>query len=147
MSTFRFRLDRVLQWYREQCQIEEARLANCITALSTVMASIAELEAEREAINQDLIQRSSITSRELVAWGLYRLRAIQVAAQLEVDRGQRQSAVEHQRGKVQAARRRLRLLEKLRERRLTEHVQAEDRELENLAAEAFLAKWAAETAK
>jgi flagellar biosynthesis chaperone FliJ len=137
----------VLEWYRQQCEIEEARLANYIAAVHAVLESIARLEAEREAINRELIGRSSIAARELVALGLYRLSATQRAAQLEQERAQLQSAVEQQRTKVQAARRRLRLVEKLRERRLAEHTYAEDRELESLAAESFLAKWVSAGAK
>jgi hypothetical protein len=37
----------------------------------------------------------------------------------------------------------VRSLEKLRERRVAEHVYAETRELEELASDAFFAKWAA----
>jgi len=142
MRTFRFRLDRVLEWYREQCEIEEVRLANDIAAWNAVLERIARLKSERQAIDHELIGRSSIAAGELVALGLYRLRATQCAAQLEQDRLKRQTAVDQQRISVQAARRRLRLVEKLRERRLAEHVHAEDRELEDLAAESFLAKWA-----
>jgi hypothetical protein len=39
------------------------------------------------------------------------------------------------------ARRRLRLLERLRERRLAEWCSARDKELEDLVSEAYLAKW------
>ena len=42
---------------------------------------------------------------------------------------------------VQEAQRRVRLVEKLRDRRLAEYSYAEDHALENLAAEAYLAKW------
>ena len=143
MPAFRFRLDRVLEWYREQSKIEEGRLANCVAAVNAVLAGIARLEAERQSIDQELIGRSSIAAGELVALGRYRLRAAQRAATLEQDRLRRQSALVQQRTKVQAAQRRLRLIEKLRERRFSEHIRAEERDLECLASESFLAKWVA----
>jgi hypothetical protein len=40
------------------------------------------------------------------------------------------------------ARRRCRLLERLKERRLAEWTSARDRELEEVASESFLARWA-----
>jgi flagellar export protein FliJ len=141
MRAFRFPLDRVLEWYREQCTVEETRLAAAITALNAALESIARLEAERRAVDCELVTRGSIAARDLAAWGLYRLRCTQLAAQLERDRLQRKSAADDQRIKVQAARRRLRLLEKLRERRLAEHILEEDRELEQLAGESYLARW------
>lgn len=44
---------------------------------------------------------------------------------------------------VKLAQRKVRLLEKLRERRLTEHTYAVNRELEELAADTYLAKFRA----
>jgi hypothetical protein len=51
--------------------------------------------------------------------------------------------VEAQCLKLRAAERRLRLVEKLRERRLSEYTYAESRELEELASGAFFSKRAA----
>jgi hypothetical protein len=51
--------------------------------------------------------------------------------------------VQAQSVKLQAAERRVRLLEKLRERRVAEYTYAETRELEELASDAYFAKWAA----
>jgi len=141
MPAFRFRLAKALDWYREQCKIEEGRLANCVAALSAATECVARLEAERLAVDRETIAQASIAGCELAALGLYRLGAAEAAARLEEERRQRSSAVDRQRVVVQAARRRLKLLEKLRERRLAEHVQAEEREMENSAAESFLAKW------
>ena len=33
MASFQFRLDRVLEWYRTQLQLEENRLSTCLAAL------------------------------------------------------------------------------------------------------------------
>lgn len=140
MAPFRFRLERALQWNRERCAFEENRLKEFLAALNSVRESLARLQAEREAADRELIGRSSIQARELVALGLYRLRINQQRAQLDHDRAAREKAVEDQRALVKAARRRLQLIEKLRERRLAEHMYAEMRELENLAADSFLAR-------
>ena len=144
MGAFRFRLGRVLEWYGEQCQLEENRLADLNRALATTREAIARLQAERLGIETDLLLRVSIPAREFVALGLYRLRAKNEAACFETERAMQQTAVGEQRAKVQAVRRQIRLLEKLRERHLADHVYAEQRELENLAGDSHLAKWVRE---
>ena len=142
MQAFRFRLDKVRDWYGRQCQLEEGRFALCLAALAESQKAIARSQAERLSIERDLVSRSSIPSREFVALGLYRLRARQQEVELKVERERCESAVREQRVRLQAAQRRLRLLEKLRERRLAEYDYAATRELENLAADAYFAKWA-----
>jgi hypothetical protein len=75
--------------------------------------------------------------------GLYRLGAKKRELDLHGVRDHRQAEVEAQRLKLRAAERRLRLVEKLRERRVAEYTYAETRELEELASDAYFSKWAA----
>jgi flagellar biosynthesis chaperone FliJ len=147
MAAFRFRLARALDWYRQQCEIEESRLASCLAFLDEAMGRIARLEAERLAVDREMALRSSIHGSDVAALGRYRLGAEQTAARLERERAQRQEAVNQQRARVEAARRKLTLIEKLRERRFAEHRQVEEHELETLAAESFLAKWPGSAAR
>ena len=143
MATFQFRLQRVLEWYQTQCDVEENRLALCLAALNKVQESIARLQAESLSTERDVISGSSISGRDLASLGLYRLRARIQAAELEQERVRRSREVDAQMSVVQKAQRRLRLVEKLRDRRLSEHLYAEDRALETLAAEAYQSKWIA----
>jgi flagellar biosynthesis chaperone FliJ len=78
-----------------------------------------------------------------VALGLYRLGATKRELELNGVRDRCAAEVEAQRLKLQAADRRVRLLEKLRERRVAEYTYAETRELEELASDAFFSKWVA----
>jgi flagellar export protein FliJ len=141
MTAFRFRLERALEWYRNRCTAEENRLTACLASRQTVQESLARTRAEREGVDREMIARDSIAARDLAALGLYRLRIKQRIAQLEEDLAGRERAVSDQRKKVQLARRSVHLVEKLRERRLAEHVYEESRETENLAAESFSVKW------
>jgi hypothetical protein len=143
MSTFKFRLDRVLEWYRTQLQLEESRLGACLAALHMVEERMARLQAERMSVERDAISSGSILARDLAALGFYRLRATKEAAGLSEERVRGERTLRDQRAAVQAAQRRVRLVEKLRDRRLSEHRYAEDQALENLAAEAYLSKWIA----
>lgn len=143
MPAFQFRLDRVLEWYRTQLQLEESRLAACLAALHLAGQRAARLQTERLSVEREVISRVSIAAGDLASLGLYRLRAKKEAAQLEEECARREGAVREQRSLVQAAQRRVRLVEKLRDRRWMEHRYAEDRALEGLAAEAYLSKWTA----
>jgi len=143
MPSFEFRLRRVLEWYQTQCRLEENRLTMCLAALNKVRDSIARLRAESLNIEREVISRPSIAGRDLASLGLYRFRVKILAAEMEQERIRCEGAVKDQTAAVQAAQRRLRLVEKLRERRLHEFLYAEDRALETLAAEAYLSKWIA----
>jgi hypothetical protein len=144
MAAFRFRLDKVLEWYREQCQIEENRLAEQNLDLLRTREAIARLQAERLGIEGEILVRDSIPASDFAALGLYRLRAKNEEAGLQLEREGKDRAVEEQRTRVRYVRRRIRLLEKLRERHLGEYIYAEQRTLENLAGDSYLAKWSRE---
>ncbi len=141
MRSFHFRLDRVLDWYRNQFEVEQARLGVTMAALDKARQNIARFQAECLTVERDIISRSEIDARDFPALGLFRLRARQTEIELNQQLLLAEKAVRDQLKVVQDAQRRLRLLEKLRDRRKAEHKYLEDKELEDLAAEAFLAKW------
>jgi flagellar export protein FliJ len=143
MQTFRFRLARVLEWYTRQYELEERRLTALLAALADAKAAIAALLAERLSVERELLSRKSIPASDFAALGLYRLGARKRESELNGVRERCQADVEAQRLKLRAAERRVRLVEKLRERRLAEYTYEESRELEELASDAYFAKWAA----
>jgi GH24 family phage-related lysozyme (muramidase) len=143
MQTFKFRLEKVQEWYTHQFQTEERKLMVCLAALADAQKAIAALQAQRLAIEQEMVTREAIPAPEFVALGLYRLGAKKREADLIAARRQREAEAQAQRVRTQAAQRKVRLLEKLRQRRVAEHEYALTRELEELAADAFFAKWAA----
>ena len=143
MQTFRFRLARVLEWYTRQYELEERRLTECLAALAGAKAAIAALLAERLSVEREMLARKSIPATDFAALGLYRLGVKKRGLELNAARERCQAEAEAQRLKLRAAERRVRLVEKLRERRLAEYTYAENRELEELASDAYLSKWAA----
>ncbi|HTQ57527.1 MAG TPA: hypothetical protein VMI94_23820 [Bryobacteraceae bacterium] len=143
MPTFEFRLRRVLEWYQTQCRLEENRLTLCLGALSHIQERIARFRADNLRIEREVMSSALIAAHDLAALGFYRLRAKIQAAEMEHEESRRQTDVKDQMAVVRAAQRRLRLVEKLRERQLAEHLYVEDRALENLAAENYLSKWTA----
>ncbi len=143
MQAFRFRLEKVLEWYTRQYEQEERRLTICLAALAEAKVAIASLLAERVSTERDVLSRASIAAQELAALSLYRIGAKKRELELNAVRDRCAADVEAQRIKLQAAERRVRLLEKLRERRVAEYTYAETRELEELAQDAYFSKWAA----
>jgi hypothetical protein len=139
MTPFRFRLARVLGWYRKQCEVEESRLHACSAAVLEVAAEIARVQAARAAFERETVHSPSTRAADLMAMEYYRQRTKRDELRLQEEFRKRQSALAAQRAVLEAARLRFRLLEKLRERRLSEYTVAADRELEELAADAFRA--------
>lgn len=143
MQTFRFRLEKVLEWYTRQYEAEERRLTVCLAALAEAKMAIAALLAERQTIERDMLALALIPASDLAALSLYRLGAKQRELDLNVTRDRCEAEADAQRVRLRAVERKLRMLEKLRQRRVTEYTYAETRELEELASDAYFSKWAA----
>jgi hypothetical protein len=141
MQRFQFRLERVLQWRRKKCQMEESRLAICHGLIHATEGQIEHLRAERMSIDRELLERSTIPAADFLNLSHYRLRASQDAVELANELQRRILSASEQRARVQRAQQGVKLLEKMRERRLDEHTALEGRELEQVAAEAYLARW------
>ncbi|MGA1996997.1 MAG: hypothetical protein ABSH45_14575 [Bryobacteraceae bacterium] len=141
MRSFQFRLRRVLDWYRKKQQIEETRLAACRNTLTAVEEKIARLTAERVSNDRELLSRSAVPAVDFLNLSRYRLRAQRLEAEYTEERQRCESACREQMERVQKAQRQVKLLEKMKERRLEEYTYFSNRELENLAAEGFLATW------
>jgi len=140
MRSFKFSLERVLDWYGNQFQLEQARLATAMASLHAIQQNIARFHAECLSVERDIIGRRDIPGRDFPALGLYRLRARKLEHEFTRELQRREQAMRDQMQRVQEAQRRVRLIEKLRERRQAEHRYLEEKEIEALAAEAFLAR-------
>ena len=142
MASFHFQLARVLDWYRTQCRLEEERLR-------LYAAAVARAQDERErhrrdslALRLEVIRSSKIEASDLAALESFGHRARQLDLRLGQKCRETAQALEQQRGVALNAQRRLRLIEKLRDRRLSEYEYESARELEALASETFLASFA-----
>ena len=94
------------------------------------------------ARQMDLIRSPAIQASELAALGWFRHRAKQRDLQLSQKCRMSEQALEQQRAVALTAQRRLRLIEKLRDRRHSEYQYEVARELEALASETYLASFA-----
>ena len=78
MQTFQFRLERVLEWYTRQYELEERRLTVCLAALAEAKVAIAALLADRLSIEREVLSRQWIAAHDLASLSL---RTPEVAAQ------------------------------------------------------------------
>jgi len=142
MRTFQFRLERVLDWRRLELESEEARFqrqAAVLAELDRARADVTEAARHAEA---EVRAYSPLSGDHLGALAEFqafvRRRETEIAAQ----RVEAVRKLDAQRAVMLEARRRFRLLERLRGRRWEEWRKAGDKELEELAGESYTAQWA-----
>src|SRR6185312_8900727 len=144
MGPFRFRLARVMDWYEKQSHLEAARLRMCAEQVVRLQGEIDQHKKDVLTHQMELLAKPNPEAHELAALGPFQRGAKRQEHRLRQKVKKGEEATEKQREISQAAQRRLRLIEKLRERRVAEHQYLFDRELEEIASEAFLARYARE---
>jgi flagellar export protein FliJ len=141
MARFQFSLEKVLRWRSVELSTEEAKLKKLVQEQLYMQTRLAEVSSERSKLISSLGSMPDLSGddlRTLTAGGLrLRLNAETLAQQLL--RCGRDLAV--QRKKYSEAKRRVRLLEELKDRRLQEWKYQEAVLIEELASESFLANW------
>ncbi|MGH9721621.1 MAG: hypothetical protein ACRD8O_15545 [Bryobacteraceae bacterium] len=141
MRKFQFELSRILDWRRRQLEVEETKLAPLLAEQRAIETERAATEREETEANVAIATVHSTTGEELAAFDAYRLYLKDVRKRIESRLANCANSIEKQRQAIVTARRQVRLLERLKERRRNEWQAAADREQENLAAELYLARW------
>ena len=141
MHRFQFRLQRVLQWQERVCHIEEDKLHTCLSDVAETEEKLARLAAERIAIEQEFSSQQALAAPDLSALAAFRHKAVLHRQALEHELQSRRTILDVQRQKLLAERRRLQVIEKLRERALQEYNRAVDKEVEALSYESYLSTW------
>lgn len=141
MKRFVFRLESVLRWRRSQFEHEQNRLRELAAERDRIRLRLRELDEDRRRQEHELLASGVLSGAELSALDAWRQRQRAERERCEQALGEAERRVAEQRERLLAARRRLRLLEKLKERRYAEWQAEADREMEALAAECHLARW------
>jgi len=141
MNAFHFPLEKVLELRRQQLKVEEAQFRRHLRTLADIDRRRAEYEAAGAAAETQVRGWDPLFGRELHALGVFRLHTKQQELSLARPRAECQQAIAGQQKAMLEARRRVRLLERMKERRLAEWQAAADREIEQLASESYLAGW------
>ena len=133
------RLKKLFDWYESRCRLEQSRLHLLVEAAARADDAIQRHRDDVIAQRLGVIQGAEVQVLELAALGAYCHHAKVLEARLHEKRDLAIRVLEIQRKVVFAARQRLQLFEKLRDRRLAEFQYQEMRELEALASESYLA--------
>jgi flagellar export protein FliJ len=141
MARFQFSLEKVLRWRAVELTTEEAKLKALVQQQLHLQTLLADVSAQRSQLISSLGSMPDLRGddlRTLTACGLRLRRNAENLAQQLLKCGRELSK---QRRKYSEAKRRVRLLEELKNRRLQEWKYEEAALLEELASESFLANW------
>ena len=141
MKTFQFPLEKALDWRRIQLELEEVRYKQQVAGLAGLDRQHAEVEASGIRAEIEVRAWRPIAAGDLTALGHFRLRVKAQESAIARRRVEAAQKLAEQQKLMLEARRRCRLLERLKERRLTEWTAARDHELEEIAAESYTARW------
>ena len=131
----------MLSWQERVCRLEEEKLRQTTHEAAETDQRRAQLDALWVGIEQEFSGQALLAAPDLRALAEYRKKVVGDRQALEQERQTRMAAVQVQRGKVLAERRKLEVIAKLRERALQEYTRAADREMETLSPESYLANW------
>ena len=143
MHRFQFRLGSVLGWRAVELELEEGRLERLFTERRRRDAEALALEV-RSRESAQLITARTLDGQQLAALSYHRHYLEREGARMAAQRADCAKRIAAQQQRVVEAERKVRLLERLKERRLAEWNLEFNREMEALASETFLSKWARE---
>jgi flagellar export protein FliJ len=141
MSGFRFSLEKALDLRRLQLELEESKFQQQAAALLELDRIRDHMRTSRANAELQVRAGGSALGLDLAALGAFRLHVQAKEKELAQRRAEGEKKLEERRNAMLEARRRCRLLERLKERRKGEWDTAFNRELEAVAAESFLAQW------
>lgn len=145
MKRFEFPLQRVLDLRNTQLALEESRVRQQSAALADLDRQRAQAQASARSAEEDVRSSPTVEGQDLAALGEYRVRMQARERQIVQQRVEAEKKLAELQAAMTEARRRCRLLERLKERKKEEWQAARDKELEELASDAFLAGWGRES--
>ena len=141
MKSFRFHLEHVLSWRGTQLTAAEAKAEQLLGGLRTTDKAMADV-VERRTVAQTTVGRAAnISGAELAVFEASRVWAIREEKRLAAQRLGLQRSIEVQNRCVTEARRGVKLIERLKERKYVGWKAEADHELDDLAAESSIAQW------
>ena len=141
MAQFRFALDKILRWRGIELANEEAKLQRLIQERNRIDAMLNRIADERSGLTGAISVLPTLQGADFRAMAAYSLRLRQNVEKLKEGRTRIEHSLAAQQRKYADAKRRVRLLEQLKERRIERWRYEEDRQLEIMAAESYIAGW------
>ena len=140
MKRFNFPLETVRRWRLERAGIEEAKLRQILAEKQKFAATKEQIQIEMAQSAQQVLGQPSMQALELESLDSFRLHVRGQVRKIENQERECEGRIVEQRKKVLEARRQFELLDRLRQKALTEWRAAGNKEQEEMAAELFLAK-------
>ncbi len=141
MKAFKFRLERVLSWRGTELAIAEAKAEQLLSGLRSAEEKLVQLSASRVSALAALAQAASVSGTELGVLETTRIWAIREEQRLTARKLELLKSIEEQERRVAEARRAVKLVERLRERRYDKWQAETAHELEELSGESAIAQW------
>ncbi|MBL8228694.1 MAG: hypothetical protein JNL98_09465 [Bryobacterales bacterium] len=141
MKRFRFQLEMALEWRRQRMMTQQARLEQLLSQVQQLRRLRQQLQQDYDDSEASTRSNKTIEAADLQALSAFR-RAVEFRqGQLVQQERKLADAIVSQRKVLMEETRQTKLLEKLKERKHADWKKEADRELENDASDAFLAKW------
>jgi flagellar export protein FliJ len=141
MKSFRFSLQRVLEWRALQVRTEEEKLATIQNKLAEVLHRDNALVVAQLGAEMNLLRQPSVEGSEFRALAAFQLRIRNQRISLLASRRKYETEIAEQRKRLLKARKDCKTLENLKDRRKRTWTYLGDRELENTAAESYISNW------
>lgn len=141
MKPFRFPLERVLEWRKGQAESERAALRLLVGERDAVQSRRRSLETELVEEERAILDAAVLDVPRLAALEAWRAWVRGESTRLENTLRELEQRISVQRQRLIDAERRVRLLQRLKDKSFRNWRLALDKELESFAAEAYLARW------
>jgi flagellar export protein FliJ len=141
MKSFRFPLQRVLDWRGIQLRTEEEKLAGLQQKLAALMDRENDMAASGAKAESALLHLPLFDGSDLSALAGFKLRIKRESAILKTHRAQCQAHIAEQLKRLLKARKDCHVLEQLKEKRLKAWMYLGNREVEETAAESYISNW------
>jgi len=141
MARFHFPLEKVLRWRLAQLAVEEAKQKKLLQEQVQLQTFAAQLGVEKTKLSSSLGTLPDLRGEDLRAVTAYSLRLKRLAENIDEQSARCERNLAAQRKKCRDAERRCRLLEELKDRKAAEWRYQQERDLETLASEVYLANW------
>ena len=139
MKSFQFRLAGALRLRETQARIEETKLAQLLAEEKKIKNFLTALQEERRSELSRLHGATEVSALELRSLSSFLVGLESRTLDLQNALAKQSRIVQEQRLRVLRAQRNVRLLIKLREKKLREWTAEAEREIENIAQDAWLA--------
>lgn len=141
MKAFRFNLQRVLEWREMQVKAAEEKLSQLQHQLTSFQQQEVSLRNGFDMAEKQALAQPTMSGADLHTLAGFRESTFKQIKALQVKQQEYSVLVADQRERMIKVRRDFKVLEKLKEQRRRSWNYLNDRELEETAAEVFLANW------